>query len=854
MTEPRVHLICNAHLDPIWQWDWEEGLTEAIATFEIAADLLDEYPEFVFNHNESLLYEWTRQYRPELFERIRHWVSTGRWVIAGGWYLQPDCNLPCGESFVRQALLGRRFFGKFFGAEPKVAYNFDPFGHHANMPQILRQCGYDMYVHFRPQPGEMPLESWLYRWEGIDGSVVTAMRPPCNCYNSVPWALQDKIEQMIEVSRKTGRDVTAFWGAGDHGGGATRADLKTIRRVMRAHPGMIAHSTLGTYHQAIQPLLRDLPLVRGELQKSFTGSYTSVIGTKQRNRRGEALALAAERYAALAWWLLGEPYPRARLNDVWRKVLFNQFHDILPGSSIREGYQSSAEIYGHAFTQAREVILQSQLQLLRTRRRRKPLAVCVFNPQARARRITVECDFMAAPSPFVLEGKTFRLLDKRGRAVPLQWLTPRSRLCVEVEGGQDELSWRKRCLFKARVPALGWAEYRLEMLDGHDARPRPAVAMRRERRCLRFRTPHYRLAIDRRSGRLSSLRDAESGAEYLARAGGSLLVREDTPDSWGPARRPYGKVVGRFRCPTRGELAGISGAHGQPVGEAVRVIEAGALATCIEIVQCYGRSVARLRYTLYAQQPEIGLEVLVNWAERGRALQLEFPTTLDSGRYRVEVPHGAIERQAGNDEEPCGRWIMLTGADRGQSLAIVNDGPGGVDVDRGVLRQTLVRSPAFCTMTRTAITDRLGEHMDLGEHILRFVLRCGAPRAVRADLPVLADDLSMPPSVHVHIPLGPSAAEGLVPSVDTVKVTGSGIHLAALKQSESRRALVARLVEMQGRKARATLQVPGLKTPVELAFTPFEIKTIRFEREKNGVHWHACDLLERQARRVGKSR
>ena len=161
-SAPRpLHLICNAHLDPTWQWAWDEGMTEALATFEVACNLLDEYPEFVFNHNESLLYEQTKRLRPDLFERIRKHVAGGRWVITGGWYLQPDCNFPSGESLVRHGLYGRKFFTEEFGVLQKVAYNFDSFGHPPSLPQILHKLGYDMYVHFRPLPPEKQLPDFL---------------------------------------------------------------------------------------------------------------------------------------------------------------------------------------------------------------------------------------------------------------------------------------------------------------------------------------------------------------------------------------------------------------------------------------------------------------------------------------------------------------------------------------------------------------------------------------------------------------------------------------------------------------------------------------------------------------------
>ena len=125
----KVYLLCNAHLDPVWQWTWEEGLAEALSTFRIAADFCEEFDGFVFNHNESLLYEWVEEYDPALFQRIEKLVESGKWHIMGGWYLQPDCNMPSGESMLRQILTGRRYFKKKFGQTPTTAINFDPFGH-----------------------------------------------------------------------------------------------------------------------------------------------------------------------------------------------------------------------------------------------------------------------------------------------------------------------------------------------------------------------------------------------------------------------------------------------------------------------------------------------------------------------------------------------------------------------------------------------------------------------------------------------------------------------------------------------------------------------------------------------------
>ena len=172
-----VHLLCNAHIDPVWLWEWEEGAATAISTFRTAADLCEAFPGFVFNHNEVILYRWVEEYEPELFTRIQRLVKEGKWHIMGGWYLQPDCNMPSGESFVRQILLGRRYFAEKFGARPTTAINFDPFGHTRGLVQIMAKSGYDSYLFCRPGAEDCKLEADEFIWEGYDGGDTSQQLP-----------------------------------------------------------------------------------------------------------------------------------------------------------------------------------------------------------------------------------------------------------------------------------------------------------------------------------------------------------------------------------------------------------------------------------------------------------------------------------------------------------------------------------------------------------------------------------------------------------------------------------------------------------------------------------------------------
>ncbi|MBN2451437.1 MAG: hypothetical protein JXR77_13680 [Lentisphaeria bacterium] len=871
---PEVHLICQAHIDPIWIWDWEEGLCEALATFEAAADLLDAFPDFVFNHNESLLYMQVRDYRPALFERIRAHVASGRWVITGGWYLQPDCNLPLGESFARQILLGREFFRREFGVEPRTALNFDSFGHHGNMPQFLRLAGYTSYVHFRPTPGEKDLPDFLYTWEGVDGSRVAALRPPCVWYCSHPASrIADKIQAMRDLATRRNLPVTCFWGAGNHGGGATRAELEQIRKLSRGTP-RLRHGDLEAYcRDVVTPRAADQPPVRGELQKCFTGCYTSAIGVKLRNRRAEGMALAAERYAALAWWFLGEEYPAEALRRVWQDLLYCQFHDILPGSAIREGFASAAEIVGRSVTTSREVMLKAQLALARSRSPKRPLTVRVFNPHPVARRIPAILDIQLATHPAFVHGKHIALLDAQGRPLARQLLAYR----------RNTEAWRNTILFEAELCPCGIREYRIEIqepprlqdgeeakkdmpeAEGPDAAASPEGFVPAERAELHDRTctvsDHARWAFadresltvradrieatfSRATGHLISLRDRHTGREFLSAPSGSLLVRADTNNAWGGNQNAYGDTVAAFALPAPDDLAALCGQHdGSDPTPAVRFVASGPLATVVEVISATGRSSARTRYMIHRHQAYLDIEVLLNWQERCRALQLEFSTALAGETYLTEIPHAAIARTRGGGEEPCGRWTML--ADGTHALALINHGTGGVEISGKTLRQSLVRSATFCAGNGRPKPGFMNEHMSLGEHIFRFRVAVGTEAEVRQALPFHADDLTLPFSYLTNIPLDPCAEAGAEAGTRLLEFEGDGqVHLEAIKRSEDGRALVVRLAERGGRPAAVTLRLHGAP-PLAVTFGPYQMQTFRFERGAAGVLAAACDLLER---------
>src|SRR5512137_2929630 len=321
-----VHLICNAHLDPVWQWRWDEGASEAQATFRNAVDILDEHPGLIFCHNEAVLYQWTERFDPALFEDIRRLVKARRWAVSGGWFIQPDVNLPGTESLIRTIAEGRSYFRDRFDAAPRVAYNFDSFGHSGGLPQILRLAGYEMYIHMRPQADELTLPADLYRWRGVDGTTIPAYRIAVGLYHTEHDNIEERLHAGVELALKLGRDVPVFWGLGNHGGGATRRDLETIDAfIARETRVRIVHSTPDRFYEAVREAAEAAPTVEVDLQRSFTGCYTSLSRLKRQAVASLGRLVQAETASAAASWLTGARFPEPELREAWPRHLFNDF-------------------------------------------------------------------------------------------------------------------------------------------------------------------------------------------------------------------------------------------------------------------------------------------------------------------------------------------------------------------------------------------------------------------------------------------------------------------------------------------------------------------------------------------------
>ena len=627
----RLHMIGNAHLDVAWLWTCWEGLHEVRATFRSALDRMAEFEDFHFSASSASYYEWIERTDPLMFAEIRRRVEEGRWHLVGGWWVEPDCNVPGGESLVRQGLYGQRYFQDRFGRLAEAAYNVDSFGHPATLPQILKKSRLARYVFMRPQPHEQSLPSRLFRWEGTDGSRVLAFRVPFE-YGASGDGLEEHVGRCLDELSPSLKESMCFYGVGNHGGGPTIGNIQAIGRLRRSRPDVeIAFSSPAAFFARAEEWEHPIPLHAGELQHHARGCYAAHSGIKRWNRKAEQLLLAAEKFGALAQRVSGLPYPR-ELAQAWKSVLFNQFHDVLAGTSVPAAYVDARNAYGEACAiagRALHAALQSiswQIRIDRTGDDLLP--VVVFNPHAwRVRAaVEIESDLLQTATHAVDEG---------GRAHPLQTIAPAAAV-----------GWRRRAVFDADLPPLGYLVFKLRATD---ARPDlPASAPNGAQTTIENES--LRLTIDTSSGLAVSLHDKLRDCEVLAAPGARAVVYQDSSDTWGHG------------------LTGFEGPQEAFSAVSVERIAAGPVRSAIRVESAHGASRLIQVFRLDRGSGLLEVEVQVDWREVRRTLKLRWPLLLAGPRATYEAPYGFVERSPNGDEEP-GQACSTTASSASTSTA-----------------------------------------------------------------------------------------------------------------------------------------------------------------------------------------
>lgn len=711
----RIHLICNAHLDPVWQWRWTEGCSEAIATFRNAVEIIHEYPELIFNHNEAILYQWVQKYDTRLFNEIRELVARKRWFIAGGWYLQPDVNLPPYENLVRHIRTGRDYFKTEFGVEPKVAFNFDSFGHPAGMPKLLRDFGYEFYIHQRPEKEFLKLPDSLYRWKGLDNCTIPAYRIEIGLYHTERKNITQRLAEATTLALELGRDVALFWGLGDHGGGATRIDLNRIREFTANEQRVeFIHSTTDRFYESIKPLISGLPVYEGSLQRVFTGCYTSLSRIKRKAVEASGAAVQAERLASI---VPGHPHPD--LSDIWRDILFNDFHDILPGSCTEPAEQDALDLYGRAMENIRRLNMESITAINQSAESLKAhIPVTVFNSSHGLTSFPVEFECMSDYRPFWEGEWVLKLFDRQGNEIPCQEEEPEARLPFH--------RWRRKISFLAKDMGYGVHHFYLKPVE-----PPPCPLLGTE--------GAGALAEDVGAAEPGYLHPSFPRTEQ---GEVSFLVLPDTSDSWGTNTTAWREVIGRFE-PEHGE----------------RIIESGVVRTIHESTLTYHQSKIIVHRICHAEWPVTLYKIRIQWNEEQKRLKLAIPAGMENPRLIAQIPGGSEEFAADSQEHVHGTWMMLQSSgdvrpSQGSHLKfIAHNGLHGFDFDGKEVRLSILRSAAYCHEQGYDLNNgRSHKFMDLGIHEIRLAVWEGTGEM--SDGMTLEEWIAAPPLVWPHLPIG----------------------------------------------------------------------------------------------------
>lgn len=789
----RIVAVGHAHLDTAWLWPVREARRKAVRTFANAVDLLDRFPEHRFAHSQAQHYAWVEADQPSLFARVRELVAQGRWEPVGGMWVEADLNLTGGESLVRQLVHGQRAFTRWFTRPCPGGFLPDDFGYPATLPQLLAAAGCHWFFTQKLSWNETnPFPHHTFWWEGLDGTRVFTHFSPVDTYNALNTPAELRAAERRFADHGRASVSLVCFGHGDGGGGPTATMVERVHLLgdTRAIPPTTIGTVDGFFQEAMADSAEDAPVWVGEMYlEKHRGTYTSQVATKQGNLICERLLREAE-----LWSVTAGTWPGERLDELWRRVLVQQFHDVLPGSAIAWVHRDAEAVHASVSAAAEEVIASAFALGLEDR---SPTTVTVANPAP----FPVD-EVVVVACPVELPDGSLVAVDAGGTRRAVQRL-PGGRLALAVG-----------------VPALGTEELRLEPGDGGQL-VHPAVHVDGDGGGGSFDNGTLFVAWDE-TGRLTSLVHVPTGRDAVpaGQAANALIVRQDQPaeyDAW-DLDEPD----------TRGPGVALDAVH------RAEVVATGPLVAILRVERRWGRSTFSQEVVLRAGATRIDLTVEADWQESERRLQVVVPVDVLAREAACGVQFGQVRRprhentswDAARFEVVAHRYVHA--GEHGFGVALMAAGPRGYDVRGDALRMTLLRSPRYPDPT-----------CDRGQHRLEYAIRPGDGAVADGQLEAEAHRMGHP----VRLVAGSS------PRTPVIRHNLSGAVVEAVKRADDGSGdLVVRLWESSGGRSAGSLHVHGpapvvawtcnlLEQPqselvlagdaVQLALRPFEVATVR---------------------------
>ena len=787
--------VGHTHIDVAWQWTVAQTREKVGRSFSTVLRLMDEYPEYVFMSSQPQLYKFIKEDYPDVFNRIVEKVKEGVWEPEGAMWLEPDCNVTSGESLVRQILFGKRFFKQEFGVESEVLWLPDVFGYSAALPQILKKSDVKYFMTTKiswNQFNKMPFDTFM--WEGIDGTellthFVTTKDPyqdpnsHFTTYNGQihPGAIMGAWDRYQQ--KEINDDVLVSFGFGDGGGGATYEMLEVGRRLNKGIPGCpkVKMSTSKDYFEKLGAKVvgnKKLPKWVGELYLEYhRGTYTSMARNKRDNRLCENLYITSEKLNSLAM-LLGKGYPQEKLNSAWENILLNQFHDILPGTSIKEVYDVTKEEYKNLINDANNFINEG-MEFICSNVNLDKKSLIVFNTLGFERK-----DIAIFTIPLGI--KYPMLSDDKGEKI----------LCQCIENG-------KALAYVEGIPPLGYKTYLIE----------ESLEMNLEKIKLTKESAendYFKILFDG-SGQIKSFVHKENGRELLKAGaiGNELQAFEDRPmnfDNWD---------IDIFYKEKMWLVDDV---------QKIEVIENGPLRATLQIERKFMDSKIVQKIYVYKNIGRVDFNTFVDWKQSQILLKVAFPIDINAKKATYEIQYGNIERPTHNNTswdvamfEVCAqKWADLS--DGGFGVSLLNNCKYGHDIKENIMKLTLIKSGIEPNLTT-----------DQEEHFFTYSIYPHSGDWKEANTVNMAYNLNVPLYTKIE-----DAHKGKLPSsISIVKVDKENVMIEVVKKAEDSEELVIRMYEYQNKRSYVTLEFfRDIDNIVECNLMERNLEQIKFEKNK----------------------
>ncbi|OUC15886.1 MAG: hypothetical protein B0A82_04740 [Alkalinema sp. CACIAM 70d] len=810
-----IYLLGHAHLDMAWLWTVEETWKAAERTFRSALQLQQEFSELTFCHTTPALYEWMEQHRPELFGEICQRVQAGQWEPVGGLWIEPELNVIGGESIARQILYGQRYYQSRFGKISSIAWLPDTFGFCWQFPQLLQQGGMAYFVTQKLRWNDTtkyPHE--VFSWQAPDGSQVMALMSAPIGEGIDPMKLSD---YCWDWQQKTG-DREPLWlpGVGDHGGGPTRDMLDLATRWQRSpYFPNLEFTTAETYCDRLKSSLpvAELPLWNSELYLEFhRGCYTTHGDQKAWNRDCENALYRAELWASLATLAIGQPYPKQALETAWKQVLFNQFHDILPGTSIAEVYPTANQTWEQAYQQLQAIIIQARQAIAQAIQPLEPISptdrvIVVFNDLSWQRSGWVR---LFIPDLFIpeLDGGSPNQFDDAIMLDP-----PKSPFIRgTLKDSRDEVKCQIRSHYQdgrsggvvefwaEAIPPMGYCCYRLSIEDSSDISEISKdniteifdITFDRNQK-YQLENEYLRVIVNSKTGNITELFDKTCQQNVFNGQGNVLLSFQDQDQYW-----DAWNIDPDYKN------------HPLPPAQlqSIEWLEQSAVRSRLQVTRTIGQSTFTQIYVLEAHSPLLEIQNQVDWQEKHVLVKVAFPVNFSAEFVSYETACGVIDRptrptteaEKAQWEVPGLRWASLSGEINGQAgnqrnygLSILSDRKHGYDHQPNEIRLTLLRAPEW--------PDPLA---DQGQHQFTYYLYPHAGNWQTAKTPQKAMETTLPLAA---IDLPAQALQGDLPrSGSLLTIPIDNLMPMALKQAEDNpEQYILRCYEWLGESAELTI-------------------------------------------------